>query len=319
MMLNYFSRFTYTNVSLSTRLLSGVFSAILTVSALGQTEKAENEIQELQIRIPAPGTLEHETTSLYYEKLLRLALEKTATSTAENIKFIHFSTKSGRERLRVLLTQDALDIIWSSTNKAREKQLKAIKFDLLRGLNAHRVLLIRKDDQVLYEKIMTLDDLRQFRIGTGTHWSDTDIYKLNRLPLVTSWNYEAMFRMLAAKRFDYMARGLQEVSFESDRYKHLNLVIEKNLILYYKQPMYFFVKKDNKVLADRLLSGLRMSEADGSLDKLFFGTPHLNAAWNLLQDSERRKIVLKTIELPVSLSLSNTSSSGDESSSGHIQ
>jgi hypothetical protein len=284
--------FNYLNQTLQYCLLSAIFSFSFTGSAFSQTDPLDNQEQELRLKIPAPGILEYEPTSIYYEKVLRLALEKT-TSPNEHIILDHFDTKSGRERLRVLLTQGALDVIWSSSNKAREKQLGAVKFDLLRGLNAHRVLLIRQDDQPLYDNIQTLDDLRQFRIGTGTHWSDTDIYKLNKLPLITSWSYEPMFRMLAAKRFDYMARGLQEVMFEYDSYKILGLTIEKNLMLQYQQPMYFFVHKDNKQLASRILDGLEKAKNDGSLDKIFFGTPHLHEAWELLQKSERRIIELQ--------------------------
>lgn len=252
-----------------------------------------NEV--LQITLPKAGSLEPESTSRFYEKALQLALEKTRHA-SERIQFDYHTQDVRRERARLLVKKGTLDIIWSSSNKKREKELTPVKFNLIRGINEYRLLLIRADDQARFDKIKNLTDLQQFKIGSGTHWSDTDIYRFNGLPLVTAYSYRSMFRMLKVKRFDYMARSIQEVSYELEHYGKSGLAIEKNLAIHYPQPIYFFVNNNNRALAERIQRGLEIARDDGSLDALFFDIPNFRHAWEQLQQLNRKVIGLKAPE-----------------------
>jgi hypothetical protein len=249
-----------------------------------------NEV--LRITLPKAGSLEPDITSRFYEQALRLALEKTSTA-SERIQFEHHPIDVKRERARLLVKKGTLDIIWSSSNKKREQELTPVKFNLLRGINEYRLLLIRADDQERFDKVKSLSDLQQFKIGSGTHWSDTQIYRFNGMPLVTSYAYKPMFRMLDVKRFDYMARSIQEVNYELEHYGKLGLAIEKNLAIHYPQPIYFFVSNDNQALAQRIQKGLEMAQDDGSLDALFLAIPNFRQAWEQLQQLNRKVIELK--------------------------
>jgi ABC-type amino acid transport substrate-binding protein len=247
----------------------------------------------LHLTLPKTGSIERETPSHFYEQVLRLALTKTSTAT-EQIQFDYHPSFVNRERARLLVKQGVLDIIWSSSNKKREAELLPVKFNLLRGINEYRLLLIRAADQAQFDQVKNLSDLQKFRIGSGIHWSDTEIYRFNALPVVTSYAYETMFRMLAAKRFDYMARSIQEVQYELEHYGKMGLAIEKNLVIHYPQPIYFFV--NNKELAARIQRGLELAQADGSLDELFFATPSFRQAWEELQQLKRKTIELNMPE-----------------------
>jgi hypothetical protein len=249
----------------------------------------------LHLTLPKSGSLEPEVTSRFYEQALRLALEKTSHA-AEHIQFDYHTLDVKRERARLLVKKGTLDIIWSSSNKKREAELMPVKFNLIRGINEYRLLLIRADDQARFDKIKNLTDLQQFRIGSGTHWSDTEIYRFNGLPLMTSYSYASMFRMLGVKRFDYMARSIQEVNYELEHYGKLGLAIEKNLAIHYPQPIYFFVSNENRALAERIQRGLEMARDDGSLDALFFSIPNFRQAWEQLQQLNRKVIELKIQE-----------------------
>lgn len=254
--------------------------------------------QSRPLIIPAPGSLEPETTGIYFEKALTLALSKTATppdapATPEPELNITYHTQlAGRERFRLLVKKGVVDIIWSSSNKQREEEFATVKFNLLRGINEYRVLLIRADDQLRFDKIKTLDDLRQFKIGSGIHWSDTQIYEFNSLPMVTSYAFDTMFRMLAAKRFDYMARSLQEIDHEMEVYGQLGLTVEKNVLIHYPQPIYFFLNKKNEALAKRIERGLLIAQADGSLDEIFMSIPAFRAAEERIRHIDQRVIEL---------------------------
>lgn len=242
--------------------------------------------------LPKAGSLEPEVTSHFYEQALLLALEKTRHP-HEQIHVDYHTAEVNRERARLLVKQGVLDIIWSSSNKKRERQLTAVKFNLIRGINEYRLLLIRADDQPTFNQVKSLADLQKLRIGSGIHWSDTEIYRFNGLPLITSYAYDSMFRMLGAKRFDYMARSIQEIDYELEHYGKLGLTVEKNLAIHYPQPIYFFVNNDNHALAQRIQKGLEMARDDGSLDALFFAIPNFRQAWEQLQQLNRKIIELK--------------------------
>jgi hypothetical protein len=249
----------------------------------------------LHLTLPQAGSLEPDVTSRFYEQALRLALAKTGTA-SEQVQFEYHPNFLNRERARRMVKQGVLDIVWSSSNKKREAELLPVKFNLIRGINEYRLLLIRAVDQPKFDQVKNLNDLQKFKIGSGTHWSDTGVYRFNGLPLVTSFAYESMFRMLGAKRFDYMARSIQEIHSEVEHYGALGLAIEKKLVIHYPQPIYFFVNKNNGALAARIQRGLEIARADGSLDELFFATPNFRKAWEDLQQLDRKVIELNVPE-----------------------
>lgn len=252
--------------------------------------------QPIPLVIPPPGAMEPVATGIYYEKVLQLALDKsagTAETNPEKYQIAHHDQVVGRERYRLLVKQGVVDIMWSSSNKTREEELIPVRFNLLRGINEYRVLLIRADDQPRFDRVKNLADLREFKIGSGTHWSDSQVYRFNDLPLVTSYSFEAMFRMLAAKRFDYMARSLQEIDYELEQYRELGLVAEKNLMIHYPQPIYFFLNKKHPELAKRIEQGLLLAQQDGSLDELFQSIPNFRAAEEKIRHIDRRIIELR--------------------------
>lgn len=246
------------------------------------------------LTIPPLGAFEPPETTVFYEQALLLALTKTTAQASElDYQLAYYPRIVGRERYRLLLKRGDIDVIWSSSNQHREQEFAAVKFNLLRGVNEYRRLLIRADDQKRFDRVKNLEDLRQFKIGSGTHWSDTKVYQFNGLPLVTAYSYEPMFRMLAAKRFDYMARSLQEVDKELHEHQQLGLAIEKNLLIHYPQPIYFFLKRDNSALAERIERGLKLAQADGSLDELFRSIAPFRAAEEQLQQLKLRVIELQ--------------------------
>jgi hypothetical protein len=248
--------------------------------------------ENLHLVLPYKNTLEPNTTEGFYIAALQLALHKTAAAD-EQIELSFYDREVRRERARLLVSKGVLDVVWSSSNPEREDEFAAVKFNLLRGINEYRVLLIRAEDQARFDQINNLQDLQQLKIGTGTHWSDTAVYRFNNLPLVKSYSYEPMFRMLKLKRFDYMARSLQEIQDEVKRFEKLGLATEQHLVIYYPQPIYFFLNKNDQALAERIKRGLEIAQQDGSLDALFFDIPHFRQAWETMQSLDRKVIQLQ--------------------------
>ena len=165
----------------------------------------------------------------------------------------------------------AIDVIALGTNDEREAKLLPIKIDILRGIVGFRLLVIRAADQA---RIAQMDDqsLRnQLIFGLNEQWADLPIMRANGFSVVTSLDYETLFAMLAAGRFDAFPRGLNEARRELDERKqhYPQLAIEKSKALFFPYPVYFWVNKDNVALAQRIESGLKRALADGSFRKLF--------------------------------------------------
>ena len=228
--------------------------------------------EPLHIVIP-PIEKSAEAQALYFYKLLLLVLAKTeATDGPYDVKF--YPRPLSTERFLVELKNGgAVNLMWTTSNKKREQELLPIRISLLKDLNSYRIFLIRNGDQAKFDKVQSLDDLRKLNAGLGSQWPDTDVMRENDLHVVTSLSYDSLFKMLAAKRFDYFPRGLYEVWDEAELHKDMGLEIEQHLMLYYEAPFYFFVSKTNLPLASRIERGLKMAIEDGSFDELLMSVP----------------------------------------------
>jgi hypothetical protein len=147
-----------------------------------------------------------------------------------------------------------------------------IPIPLMKGLLGYRILLINRKDQQKFAAIKTLDELKQLRVGQGLGWGDVPILEHNGFTVVTGKEYESLFKMLIAGRFDFFSRGIGEAPPEYNLRKDKlpDLWIEENILLYYPYPVYFFVNKQHPKIAERMERGLRMMMDDGSFDDFFW-------------------------------------------------
>lgn len=272
-----------------TRCIRQFILILVGVSSLAIAEPKE-------LILPYPNSLNANShPSVYFERLLQLALEKTDAQ--GSVKLVNATLKLPKERLRKMLIQkQGLDIIWSTSTHQREEEMLAVKVNLLKGINEYRLLLIRQEDQSIFDSINTIDDLRKYTLGTGMHWSDTDIFKNNDFNCFITADYQNMFAGLRRKRFDFMVRSIHEIQTELDNNQDLNLAKENHLLIHYPQPIYFFLHKSNKTLAKRIKKGLEIAQEDGSFDELFFEFPIFRQA---MQDINQAKIDRTLIEITV--------------------
>lgn len=226
----------------------------------------------------------------YRWKLLELALAHT-NDTKKPLQLVPFTENVTQNRGISLLEAGDIDVIALGTNAEREAQLLPIKIDILRGIVGFRLLVIRAADQ---ERITQMDDIslrKQLMFGLNSQWADLPIMRANGFSVVTSSDYENLFVMLAANRFDAFPRGLNEARRELDERKqnYPQLAIEKSKALYFPYPVYFWVNKNNVALAKRIELGLTRSLADGSFRKLF---ESYHAAEITAIKKEKRKVIL---------------------------
>lgn len=264
---------------------------LVIASSLSTVSAAE----PLQVAITGDGKANNLDPSDFFEQLLVLALDKTRASDGDYI-LIHNAHGGGIARDRAMVIAGVgIDVMWASATREREEQMRVVPVDLLKDLNNFRVLLINKGAQPLFSQVQTLNDLKKFTVGSGEHWTDGMIMKDNGFNVVATSSYFGLFKMLAARRFHFISRGLHEIGYDTETYKGYDLVKEESLLLSYDKPIpyCFFVNKTNSKLADRLERGLKIAQQDGSFDKLFYQMPSFKEGEEILKNSHRTLIQLK--------------------------
>lgn len=211
----------------------------------------------------------------YAVGLLELAFSEIDTPIELNIT--KRSATQGRLKLEVM--KGKYDIMWAASTPVDEADMLPIRIPMLKGLLGYRVLIIHAGDQQRFTEVATIDDLKAFSMGQALDWADTGVLKVNGFEVVTSSNYPSLFDMLVARRFDAFPRGIMEPWGELAARDLPSLKVEDSLVLVYPMPFYFFVKKDNLVLAKLVELGLEKSLASGSFGRYF--THHLHAEFKL--------------------------------------
>ena len=236
--------------------------------------------------------LEQDIRAVYYIDVLRLAMEKSAEKYGP-YKLESTPMRMPRSRALFLITKGIeVDVHWMMTSPEREKDLLPIRIPIQKGLLGYRIFIIAKGNQPYFSNISTIEELQELVAGQGTDWSDTPILKHNNIAVQESNSYDSLFRMLSVGRFDYFPRGLAEPFTEVESRPELKLEIERELMLKYPSPVFFFVNRKNPELAQRIEFGLRTAIEDGSFDELFYNHPAINYALQESNFSSRRVFIL---------------------------
>lgn len=183
-----------------------------------------------------------------------------------------------------------LSVFWISTTQELEESYRPIRIPIYKGLLGYRIFLIRKDDQPRFSQARTLADLQDLTAGQGQFWADTEILRNAGLKVATSTKDEGLFYMLDGKRFDYMPRGVPEPWDEIKAHPDLNLTVERELMLIYPSPSYFFVSRNNPQLAEDLEHGLNAAVASGEFDRYFYSSPMIQSVLKEANLKGRRAI-----------------------------
>ena len=237
---------------------------IICLAFLACTPYVYAEEREYQYQVIYPGAVEKQRSS-YVLDLLELALSYSEYQFEIKGSGGHFPTP---RNFTFLSKQQEINILWTSTSTDREKQFLAVEIPLLKGLLGLRLpLVLAKNKEVINAHNLT--QLRRYSAGQLLSWVDAKVLKYNGIEVTGSPTYPALFKMLAANRFDYFPRSVTEVWAEIDHHKELELAVANNFAIYYPTAMYFFVNKANYFLHAEVKQGLEKAIADGSFDQLF--------------------------------------------------
>ena len=216
------------------------------------------------IRFPKPQT-EGDHRMDYALELLQLALSKEGTEYRIQTAQVVVNEDRGIVEMEA---GRVIDVAAVPTSPEREARLLPIRIPITKGAQGWRIGLIRKGDQELLARVNTLKDLQGVRLAQQRDWPDTKILQANGISAIAAPGYEELFKMLEAKRFDYLPRDPMEIWDEQANYAD-TLVVEPHLALHYYQDSYFMVNRKNTRLAQVIRDGLERAIRDGSFDKLF--------------------------------------------------
>lgn len=250
------------------------------------------------IRVPQPRSSD-DTAYLYFTGLLSKALQKAANG-RELPAIVPVSIPLSTERkIHELRLNRTLDVAWLGGSKTRETDLLVVPIPLERGLVGYRQFIIRKDRIADFKAVNTLQDLARLKACLDTHWVEADVFRDAHLEVVTSVNYEGIFKQLVAGRCDYFPRGFSEAKNDlaKRQQKYPTLMVYEPLILHYPFAAYFYVSNHNKVIAQWLRDGLEKMIDDGDLLAYMKAHEHTSIAFPL-KSSSKRMLVIPNNYLP---------------------
>lgn len=230
----------------------------------------------------------------YAKGLLRLALSKID----HQYDWQEAVENTSEERIVNMLIDNDLEIVWYASTQDLEERLLPIRIPIYRGLLGYRVLMIKRGNQHKFDGVRSLEDLKKFSLGQGRFWADAQVLESNGLNVTKVLKYEGLFHMLDGDRFDGFPRGAHEPWSEMERYPQLALDVEKNILLAYTNPFYFFVNKSRTDLARDIERGLRIAIEDGSFNEYFLNDPTVKDVINKANLKDRILIRLHNPGLP---------------------
>jgi hypothetical protein len=215
-----------------------------------------------------------DTQYLYDYELLRQALEATVASHGPyELRQSAASMNQARAGDEIAAGSGLVNIFARSTTLEHEQRFLPIRIPIDKGLISYRVFLIRHDMQQRFAAVASLDDLRNYSVGSFPTWADTRILREGGFKVVTGDSYEGLFRMLVARRFDFFSRSADEAYREFDERRDLlpDMLVEDKLLLHFPTTRLFFVQRsdEGQKLASRVEAGLNRMIKDGSFDAYF--------------------------------------------------
>lgn len=177
-----------------------------------------------------------------------------------------------RDRLlQEMLKGELVNLSGQVTSQEWEQKLIPIRIPIDKGISSYRISLIDSRNQDLFSAARTLEQLKALSLGSGRQWSLTTTYKQAGFHVVEGTTSAGLHGMLAAGRFQYFPRAIDEAIHEQAAYVagFPTLSVERSFALYIPSPRYFFLGGGQKRLAQRLEYGMQQLIADGRFDHIF--------------------------------------------------
>jgi hypothetical protein len=276
-----------------------IILALVTLLCCQQSLSAEN------VLIQSPQSKDDASYG-YYVDLISQVLSDTQDEYGA-AKLVETGSSYTQHRGLSALDSGQISVFWAGTDPKRERRYHVVRVPLMAGLLGIRVPVILASQHHLFQTLDNEDQLKSLTACQGTHWPDTDILEKNGYQVEKVTKFESMYSMLRQGRCDYFPRGIGEVYAELAHESNQDMMAIKNLLLIYPMPMYIFLSKGNKQLAERLTQGLNVMAEQGEIFEFVRQHPATQGVFPLAQYNNAKQFKLTNHLLPDTTELDNPS------------
>lgn len=179
---------------------------------------------------------------------------------------------NGDRMIHSSLSGELINTVIVPPSNEWDRQHIAIRIPIRLGLLSYRLLLVNKADLAKFEKIQTLQELKDLRVGLTNYWETTKILKNEAFNILETAHFDGLFLMLDKQRFDYLPRGIYEIFSELNARQNVlsNVVVEPTIALHIPMLSYVYVSPSEQRLAKRIKAGLQKLMFNGELKTLLY-------------------------------------------------
>jgi hypothetical protein len=270
---------------LSDYMLIAMLLCLLSLDALSKTEV---------IKVNHPLSDNDNRYSYTFDLLEEIIAVTQDDFGAAEIKISRIVTSRNRT-LKMLIKAVDIDVMAEAPKPDWDAALLPVRIPIRKGLQGHRIFLIKKEDQQRLREVETLSDLTALPTGSGQQWSTRAVLEKAGFNVRTGNNYDGLFNMLSTGRFTTFSRGVNEAYKEAQIFqkKRPNIIVDDHVLLYIPLPTYFYVTPKKPQLAKRIEVGLTRLFDSGRFDQ-FFLAHHCDD----LIASQMHKRIMFSIENP---------------------
>ncbi len=230
-----------------------------------------------------------ETTNsihVYVVKVLTRTLELTEKKYGP-FKLIAQQESTVQSRQLRNLEKGWSDIIWMISSTERDRRAHPVKVPLIGGLYGYRVLLVNSHSKLANS--LSSASLRSLSYTQGGDWPDFDILRANALTVYAN-PYKAGFKLVQEGFIDAYPRAAHEAMLEIGDNLGEGLAVAPDVLLTYYNPLFFYVDKNNDVLAKRLREGLSILINRGELQQMLEAQPFYTSAMQVIKGREATEL-----------------------------
>lgn len=208
----------------------------------------------------------------YWEELLTSSLDITEKEFGSYEIVIHQHGMGNDRHMQEMIKGELINARVGITTPEREAAYIPIKIPIRKGLLNYRLLVANKSELHKFKEVKTLQQLMELKVGLVDRWVTSDILEHHKFNLMRMLDYDSLFRMLLAKRYDYTVRGVNEVytELEFSQPQGADFAVVPNIGLYINSPTYLFISKRNPGLAKRVEKGFETMIQSGQFDEIFY-------------------------------------------------
>ena len=243
-------------------------------------------LNSFAINVTTPALRKGSDMDKYASRLIEFLVDKAG----DKAIITHYrSLVNSQSRKVAMLHEGKLSVDWYGTSSTLEEKLIPVRFPLFRGLLGHRIFITNKNMAAKLSNVTTKAQLEKLTMIQGEGWSDVPILRAGGFKVKELASFENILKVVNGGRADLFPRGAMEPYSEvAGRPQLTNLVVDDQLMVIYKTPLFFFVSPEHPELAELLKKGFEKAYADGSFIEFFNNAPLVKKTFAEAKLKQRR-------------------------------